>query len=138
GNAAMIATLVIFGTRLRQEDLAIALSWGTVIGSAAQFGIQLPFVFRYASHLSFGLDRFLEPVREIFRNLGPVVVGRGVVQLSAYVDQMIASYLPEGAVSSLAYADHLSAADQPFRDVGGRGGASADVARNRRSGRCAC
>ena len=103
-NAAMIATLVIFGTRLRQADLAIALSWGTVIGSAAQFGIQLPFVFRYAKHLSFGFDRYLEPVRDIFRNLGPVVVGRGVVQLSAYVDQMIASYLPEGAVSSLAYA----------------------------------
>lgn len=103
-NAAMIATLVIFGTRLRQADLAIALSWGTVIGSAAQLGIQLPFVFRYAGHLSFGFDRFLEPVREIFRNLGPVIVGRGVVQLSAYVDQMIASYLPVGAVSSLAYA----------------------------------
>ena len=103
-NIAMIATLVIFGTRMRQADLAVALSWGTVVGSAAQFGIQLPFVFRYAKHLSFGLDRSLEPVREIFRNLGPVVVGRGVVQLSAYVDQMIASYLPEGAVSSLAYA----------------------------------
>jgi putative peptidoglycan lipid II flippase len=103
-NVAMIATLVIYGTRLRQADLAIALSWGTVIGSALQFGIQVPFVFRYARSLSFALDRMLEPVREIFRNLGPVVVGRGVVQLSAYVDQMIASYLPSGAVSSLAYA----------------------------------
>lgn len=103
-NVAMIATLVIFGTRLRQGDLAIALSWGTVIGSALQFGIQVPFVFRYARHISFGLDRLLEPVREIFRNLGPVVLGRGAVQVSAYVDQMIASYLPQGAVSSLAYA----------------------------------
>ncbi len=106
-NVAMIATLVIFGTRLRQADLAIALSWGTVVGSALQFGIQIPFVFRYAKYISFGLDRFLEPVREIFRNLGPVVVGRGVVQLSAYIDQIIASYLPEGAVSSLAYAQTI-------------------------------
>ncbi len=106
-NVAMIATLVIFGTRLRQADLVIALSWGTVIGSALQFGIQIPFVFRYAKYISFGLDRFLEPVREIFRNLGPVVVGRGVVQLSAYIDQIIASYLPEGAVSSLAYAQTI-------------------------------
>lgn len=106
-NVAMIATLVIFGTRLRQADLAIALSWGTVIGSALQFGIQIPFVFRYAKYISFGLDRFLEPVREIFRNLGPVVVGRGVVQLSAYIDQIIASYLPAGAVSSLAYAQTI-------------------------------
>jgi putative peptidoglycan lipid II flippase len=103
-NIAMIATLVMFGTRLSQGDLAIALSWGTVVGSALQFGIQVPFVFRYAKRLSFGFDRLLEPVREIFRNLGPIVVGRGVVQLSAYVDQMIASYLPTGAVSSLGYA----------------------------------
>jgi putative peptidoglycan lipid II flippase len=106
-NVAMIATLVIFGTKLRQADLAIALSWGTVVGSALQFGIQIPFVFKYAKHISFGLDRFLEPVREIFRNLGPVIVGRGVVQLSAYIDQIIASYLPEGAVSSLAYAQTI-------------------------------
>lgn len=106
-NVAMIATLLVFGTRLGQEDLAIALSWGTVIGSALQLGIQLPFVFRYAKHLSFGFDRFLAPVRDIFKNLGPVVVGRGVVQLSAYIDQMIASYLPVGAVSSLAYAQTI-------------------------------
>lgn len=106
-NIAMIATLVIFGTRLSQGDLAIALSWGTVIGSALQFGIQLPFVFRYARHISFGFDRFLQPVREIFRNLGPVILGRGVVQLSAYIDQMIASYLPVGAVSSLGYAQTI-------------------------------
>src|SRR5205807_8044882 len=103
-NVAMIASLVIFGTRLGQADLAIALSWGTVIGSALQLGIQVPFVFRYAKHLSFGLDTALEPVREILRNLGPVVVGRGVVQLSAYVDMWIATFLPGGAVSSLAYA----------------------------------
>ncbi|HEY3055509.1 MAG TPA: murein biosynthesis integral membrane protein MurJ [Thermoanaerobaculia bacterium] len=106
-NAAMITTLVIFGTRLRQNDLAVALAWGMVIGSVLQFGIQVPFVFRYARYLSFGLDRFLEPVRDIFRTLGPVVMSRGVVQLSAYIDQIIASYLPEGAVSSLAYSQTI-------------------------------
>jgi putative peptidoglycan lipid II flippase len=106
-NVAMIGTLVIFGTRLGESDLAVALAWGTVIGSALQFGIQLPFVFRYSRHLAFGFDRSLPQVREIFRNLGPVVLGRGVVQLSAYVDQMIASYLPQGAVSSLAYAQTI-------------------------------
>ncbi len=107
-SIAMIATLFLFGTRLGQADLAIALSWGTAIGSVLQLGIQLPFVFRYAKHLSFGLDAALEPVREILRNLTPVVVGRGVVQLSAYVDMWIATFLPSGAVSSLAYAQTIS------------------------------
>jgi putative peptidoglycan lipid II flippase len=103
-NAAMIATLVIFGTRLAQGPLAVALAWGTVVGCALQFGVQVPFVFRYARHLSFGIDTQLEPVRNVVRNFGPVVIGRGVVQLSAYIDQMLASYLPSGAVASLSYA----------------------------------
>jgi putative peptidoglycan lipid II flippase len=72
-----------------------------------QFGVQVPFVFRYARHLHFGLDSQLPQVREVFRSFGPVVVGRGVVQLSAYIDQMIASYLPNGAVISLTYAQTI-------------------------------
>jgi len=41
-NAAMIATLAGFGGRMSQERLALTLAWGSVAGSAAQFGIQLP------------------------------------------------------------------------------------------------
>ena len=106
-NVAMIASLVIFGSRLRESELAVALAWGTVIGCALQFGVQIPFVLRYAKHLHFGLGTKLPQVREVFRTFGPVVVGRGVVQLSAYIDQMIASYLPGGAVISLTYAQTI-------------------------------
>lgn len=106
-NIAIIATLVGFGSRLAQHDLVIMVSWGTVIGSLLQFAIQLPFVLRYARPLKLGFDVRLEPVREVFRNLLPVVIGRGVVQVSAYVDQVIASYLAAGAVSTLAYAQTI-------------------------------
>src|ERR1051325_945274 len=105
-NAAMIATLVVFGTRLHENELVVALAWGTVVGCALQFGVQVPFVFRYAKHLHFGLESNDE-VREVFRTFGPVVVGRGVVQLSAYIDQILASYLPAGAVISLTYAQTI-------------------------------
>jgi len=37
----------------------------------------------------------------------PVFVGRGVVQISAYVDALLASLLPTGAVAGLAYAQIL-------------------------------
>ena len=40
----------------------------------------------------------------MIRNFGPVFVSRGVVQLSAYIDSIIASFLPTTAVSALAYA----------------------------------
>ena len=106
-NIAMIATLVIFGARLGQYPLAIALAWGAVVGSALQFGMQVPFVFHYAPEIRFGLQTSLAPVRAVFRNLGPVVISRGVVQLSAYIDGMIASFLGANAVSSLGYAQTI-------------------------------
>jgi len=106
-NIAMIATLVLFGGRLAQYPLAVALAWGAVVGSALQFGMQVPFVFRYAPEIRFGLETSLAPVRDVFRNLGPVVVSRGVVQLSAYIDGMIASFLGTNAVSGLGYAQTI-------------------------------
>jgi putative peptidoglycan lipid II flippase len=46
-------------------------------------------------------------VREVIRNFVPVLFSRGVVQVSAYVDSLIASFLPTGAVAFLAYAQTL-------------------------------
>jgi putative peptidoglycan lipid II flippase len=106
-SAAMIATLVIFGATLSGASLATALAWGTLVGCGLQFGIEIPFVLKHAKHLSFGLDRSLEPVKTIFRNIGPVVGGRGVVQISGYLDTFIATFLGTGAVTSLVYAQTI-------------------------------
>jgi putative peptidoglycan lipid II flippase len=46
-------------------------------------------------------------VRTIVRNFIPVFVSRGVVQISAYVDAVLASLLPTGAVTGLANAQVL-------------------------------
>jgi putative peptidoglycan lipid II flippase len=106
-NAAMIASLVFFGGRTSQSGLAIALSWGTVVGSALQFGIQVPFVLKYAPRIRLSLQTALAPVREVVRSFFPVVISRGVVQLSGYVDQVIASYLGTAAVAGLSYAQTI-------------------------------
>jgi len=106
-NVVAIAALFGFGGRLTGRSLAVAVAWGFVAGAAAQFLVQLPFVFRVARQLSFGFDPTLAPVRDMFRNLGPVVLGRGVVQVSGYVDQIIGTLLPTGAVATLAYAQSI-------------------------------
>ncbi len=49
-----------------------------------------------------------EQVQTVVRNFFPVFLSRGVVQISAYVDSFLASYLPMGAVSALAYAQTLN------------------------------
>ena len=48
-----------------------------------------------------------EQVRTVLRNFGPVFVSRGVVQISAYVDSLLASFLPTGAVAALSYAQTI-------------------------------
>ncbi len=106
-SAAMIVAMIAFGGRVGEERLVVILAWGTVAGSLLQFGVQLPFVFKLAKGLRVGLDRTLEPVREVFRNALPVIVGRGVVQLSAFVDEMIGSFLGTAAMAGIAYAQTL-------------------------------
>jgi putative peptidoglycan lipid II flippase len=106
-NAAMIATLAIYGG-MEQSALAVNLAWGSVIGSGLQFGVQLPVVLRLTRKLRLRLDARAGHVREVLRNFAPVFVSRGVVQISGYVDQLLASKLGEGAVAGLTNAQSIN------------------------------
>jgi putative peptidoglycan lipid II flippase len=106
-NLAMIASLVIFGRKMGQFPLAEYVAWGSVIGSALQFGVQLPMVFRLVRRLRPVIDVASVHVRTVVRNFFPVFMSRGVVQISAFVDAVLASFLPEGSVVALTYAQSL-------------------------------
>lgn len=105
-NAAMIGTLLLYGG-LELPRLAILLAWGSVLGSALQFLVQLPVVLRVAPGLRPSLDLVAGHVRTVLINFFPAFISRGVVQLSAYIDAVIASLLPTGAVSGLSNAQLL-------------------------------
>ena len=106
-NVAMIATLVMFGPRQELPRLAMTLAWGSVAGSALQFVVQLPAVWKLAPDLNFALDTASEHVRTVIRGFFPVLLSRGVSQVSAYIDQLIASVLGTGAVTGLQNASTL-------------------------------
>jgi len=108
-NVAMIATLLIFGSRTDADlpRLAMILALGSVVGAALQFLVQLPVVWRVAPDLRLTLDTASEHVRSVGRNFLPVLMSRGVVQLSAYIDALIASLLGTGAVTGLLNASTL-------------------------------
>jgi putative peptidoglycan lipid II flippase len=103
-NAAMIGVLVLFGTRLDQRGLILALSWGALVGGALQFLIQVPWILKLERSLRLGWDLKSEHVRTVVRNAGPAIMGRGVVQLSGWADMFLASFLFTGAVAAIAYA----------------------------------
>ena len=106
-NVAIIGALLIYGGRVGQFPLAEYAAWGSVLGSALQFGVQLPTVLRLVRRLRPNLDVASEHVKTVIRNFFPVFMSRGVVQISAFVDAILASFLPTGSVNALMYAQSL-------------------------------
>lgn len=87
--------------------LATALAVGAAIGGVLQFAVQLPTVLALSRGLRLSLRRDLTGVRQAIGAFGPVLAGRGVVQLSAFLDTLLASFLAVGALSALGYAQAL-------------------------------
>jgi len=106
-NIAMIGALVGFGRGTPQVRLAEIVAWASVVGSALQFGVQLPMVLKLAHGVRLNFDVGTPDARSVFGNFLPAFVSRGVVQISAYIDAFIASWLPTGAVAVFAYAQVL-------------------------------
>lgn len=106
-NFTMIASLLWFGSGTALPRLAEILAWASVVGSALQFGVQLPLVMQLLGRFRARLDFTTESSRNVFRNFVPAFIGRGVVQISTFIDSFIASWLPTGAVATLAYAQVL-------------------------------
>jgi putative peptidoglycan lipid II flippase len=106
-NLAMIAALIAFGGTTSQVRLAELLAWASVAGSALQFGVQIPFVVSVARNIRLNTAFRTDEARGVLRNFMPAFFGRGIVQISAFIDSYIASWLPTGAVAALSYAQVL-------------------------------
>ncbi len=122
-NAAIIGALIWAGFTLFDDPTALdaldvipvdALNrllfaglWGALLGGALQVGVQLPTVLRVTKGLRPSLSTKVEGVKQSFRAFLPVVAGRGVYQLSGYLDLLLAGFAAVGAISALTYAQVL-------------------------------
>jgi putative peptidoglycan lipid II flippase len=107
-NVVVIVAYLWDRGRGGEEHVALVIAIATVIGSGLMFLAQLPSVLRLLWPLAFRIRLSSNSVKSVVRNFFPVFISRGVVQVSAYVDSMLASYLPTGAVAALSYAQTLS------------------------------
>lgn len=89
------------------DRLVLAACVGALVGGVLQFAVQLPLVFRLMHGFRLSFSSRVEGVRAALRALGPVVTARGAVQLSSYLDVVLASLLLEGAVSGLQWGARL-------------------------------
>ena len=74
---------------------------GTLVGGFLQFAVQLPLVFKLSKGLRLSVSTKVKGVREAARAFGPVVAGRGVAQVSSYVDTWLATLATAGTLGAL-------------------------------------
>ena len=107
-NAAQIVILFIaIGKDWDPVKAARAAAWGLFIGGVIQLLFQFFGVSRLRTKIGFSFSWKNEHVREIIRRFNPTILGRGVVQISAYFDLVLASLLVTGAVAALMSAQVL-------------------------------
>jgi putative peptidoglycan lipid II flippase len=107
-NGFIIAALVLYGGRTDNDGLVEAAAVGMVLGAFAQFTIQLPNVFRLLGHFRPSVSTTALGVRGVLKNFLPAVLSRGVVQISAWLDNAYATLISERALAALTNAQTLS------------------------------
>ncbi|MFL6196178.1 MAG: murein biosynthesis integral membrane protein MurJ, partial [Thermoanaerobaculia bacterium] len=108
-NAAIIGWMVWVGGgggsgSAWMTRVLFAACWGGLLGGLLQFLVQLPMVAREIRGFRLSFSTRVEGVKDALRAFVPVVAGRGVVQLSAFLDVFLASFLQAGAPGVLSYA----------------------------------
>ena len=106
-NLSMILSMLIF-RQLDANHLIVYLAWGTVLGCLLQFLVQLGPVLKLVPNLRLRLDTQSVHVKQVGGSFLGVAVSRGVVQISAFVDQAISTLLGSGAVAAMTTAASIN------------------------------
>lgn len=104
-NVGIIGAAYLISPHCSAPIVGVAI--GVIIGGALQVGLQIPWVIRE------GLRLFpkWQPDHPALKRIGflmlPAIFGSAVYQLNQFMGTLLASFLPEGSVSWLYYADRL-------------------------------
>ena len=116
---ASIVTALVFAARILGfgaaagvdnsglDNLLIAGCIGALVGGVLQFVVQLPLVFRCLTDFKVSFSPRVDGVRQAISAFVPLLAGRGAVQLSSYLDLLLASFLVAGALAALGWAQTL-------------------------------
>lgn len=85
----------------------MALAWAVLVGGLLQLGYQLPHLKKIGMLVLPRLKWRDPSVWRVMKLMGPAVLGVSVSQISLIINTIFASFLSEGAVSWMYYADRL-------------------------------
>ncbi|HRZ86960.1 MAG TPA: murein biosynthesis integral membrane protein MurJ, partial [bacterium] len=104
-NLSIIVCTLLFAPFFKEPATATAI--GALIGGALQVAIQIPLLKKngmtFRPHISFTHPA----VRKVGQLIVPGIFGIGVTQIELLFGSLIASFLAQGAVSSLYYSDRV-------------------------------
>jgi putative peptidoglycan lipid II flippase len=104
-NVGIIGAAYLISPHFELPIVGIAI--GVLIGGVLQVGLQIPWAIRE------GLTLFpkWEPSHPALKRIGilmlPAIFGSAVYQVNQFIGTLLATFLPEGSVSWLYYADRL-------------------------------
>lgn len=104
-NIAIILMAVVFSSLM--EEPVVSLGIGVILGGVLQVILQIPFLIKEGYIPRINLHFSHPAIKKIFSLMLPATFGIAVYQINIFVSTIIASYLPEGSVSYLYYADRL-------------------------------
>ena len=106
-NVVIIIALLLAGFLVSRGEAIRWLAWAVVIGGAAQFFFQLPFMGKLRILPLPSIPWRVEGVGRCLALMGPAALGGAIFQVNVLVDRWLASFLAEGSISYLYYANRL-------------------------------
>ena len=104
-NLSFIAFAVLVAPRM--DKPVVALAWAVFVGGLAQLLFQIPFLKRIGMLRMPKWDPREEAVIRILKLMAPAALGVSVAQVSLLINTQIASWLGDGRMSWLYFADRL-------------------------------
>jgi putative peptidoglycan lipid II flippase len=100
--------IVILSIVLASKGSYMFLAYGTLMATASQFFLMIPFIkkekFKYSAMIDIRDERIVKTLHIAL----PVIIGTSVNQINILVDRTIASSLAIGGISALNYANRLN------------------------------
>ncbi len=104
-NISLIAALLLSDYF---ETVGHALAWGLLSAGVLQLAFLWGCAKRAAVKITFAMPRIDKKARKVFKLMGPAILGAGVMHINLFADLIMASFLEQGSISYLYYADRLN------------------------------
>jgi len=103
-NIIVITVAILYGGKFGITIVAYSI----IIGTFIQALMQLPVLYKLGYRIKFRVDFKDEGVKRVILLAMPVLMGTGIQTINVYVDRVIASFLPDGSIAALNYANRLN------------------------------